>query len=364
MKLNTAKKLTAGALALSMMFAMATPAFAATNAEESPNGGTGSFTMTKVYKVLNPNTTSPSESFTFTVKAVTDGRKTTTFGNGNELKFTTENAMTASTVEGAKEEITIPLGEEGLNITAPGVYYYTIEETDNGTQGVDYDSALTMKVTAGYKEDTDTSLSYWVALVRKADATETNGKYTKADKVGQDEAFVNVYKAGTLTIGKTVTGLEGNHNQLFDFTLTLHGKPDTQITYTLPGDSQTAQEAVVNEQGIATITGIQLKHGQTWSLGNIPYDMTYEITETNATDYEVSVSVDGGNSTALTNTDGSATYNDAKIDAAAESVQFTNHKGGTVDTGVILDNAPYILMLAVVAGGAMTLVIKKRREEE
>lgn len=364
MKLNTAKKLTAGALALSMMFAMATPAFAATNADESPNGGTGSFTMTKVYKVLNPNTTSPSESFTFTVKAVTDGRKTTTFGNGNELKFTTENAMTASTVEGAKEEITIPLGEGGLNITAPGVYYYTIEETDNGTQGVKYDSALTMKVTAGYKDDKDTSLSYWVALVRKADATETNGKYTKADKVGQDEAFVNVYKAGTLTIGKTVTGLEGNHNQLFDFTLTLHGKPGTQITYTLPG-SQAPQEVVVNERGVATITGIQLKHDQTWSLGNIPYDMTYEITETNATDYEVSVSVDGGESVELTNTNGSATYdNVAVIDAAAESVQFTNHKGGTVDTGVILDNAPYMLMLAVVAGGAMTLVIKKRREEE
>lgn len=36
MKLNTAKKLTAGALALSMMFAMATPAFATTAAEDAP----------------------------------------------------------------------------------------------------------------------------------------------------------------------------------------------------------------------------------------------------------------------------------------------------------------------------------------
>ena len=46
-------------------------------------------------------------------------------------------------------------------------------------------------------------------------------------------------------------------------------------------------------------------------------------------------------------------------------IAFTNTLGNTViDTGVILDNAPYMLMLAVVAGGAMTLVIKKRREEE
>lgn len=41
-----------------------------------------------------------------------------------------------------------------------------------------------------------------------------------------------------------------------------------------------------------------------------------------------------------------------------------NKHEGVPDTGVILDNAPYMLMLAVVAGGAMTLVIKKRREEE
>ena len=53
------------------------------------------------------------------------------------------------------------------------------------------------------------------------------------------------------------------------------------------------------------------------------------------------------------------------IDTAKETVTITNNKGNdNIDTGVILDNAPYILMLAVVAGAAMTLVIKKRREEE
>ena len=53
-----------------------------------------------------------------------------------------------------------------------------------------------------------------------------------------------------------------------------------------------------------------------------------------------------------------------KLDSAAETVEITNNNGAMIDTGVILDNAPYILMLAVVAAGAMTLVIKKRREEE
>ena len=52
-------------------------------------------------------------------------------------------------------------------------------------------------------------------------------------------------------------------------------------------------------------------------------------------------------------------------ETGTREVIITNDAGeGEIDTGVILDNAPYMLMLAVVAGGAMMLVIKKRREEE
>ena len=53
------------------------------------------------------------------------------------------------------------------------------------------------------------------------------------------------------------------------------------------------------------------------------------------------------------------TTNGQEITAA-----FTNVKDGEIDTGVILDNAPYIAMLTFVAAGAVFMVIKKRREEE
>ena len=67
MKLNTAKKLTAGALALSMMFAMATPAFAVSGVVPAPH-------ITKKYTVTNAGTSSPAETFTFTAVA-TDVKK-------------------------------------------------------------------------------------------------------------------------------------------------------------------------------------------------------------------------------------------------------------------------------------------------
>ena len=103
---------------------------------------------------------------------------------------------------------------------------------------------------------------------------------------------------------------------------------------------------------------IAVSHGDTITFTNIPYDVTYTVVEDDYTE----------------TTEGAKDYDEAKyefsdehekIDSANDTVTITNNKGDNhIDTGVILDNAPYILMLAVVAGGAMTLVIKKRREEE
>ncbi|MGN0372377.1 MAG: hypothetical protein ACI4F3_06130, partial [Enterocloster sp.] len=52
-----------------------------------------------------------------------------------------------------------------------------------------------------------------------------------------------------------------------------------------------------------------------------------------------------------------------KIDSASEKATVTNTKEGQVDTGIILDNMPYILILAVVAIGAVGFVSKKRSSE-
>ena len=77
--------------------------------------------------------------------------------------------------------------------------------------------------------------------------------------------------------------------------------------------------------------------------------MTYTVEETDKAGYTAEGEVTTAN----------------EFDQAEEDVSIKNTLGdGNIDTGVILDNAPYILMLVVVAGGAMTLVIKKRREEE
>lgn len=51
------------------------------------------------------------------------------------------------------------------------------------------------------------------------------------------------------------------------------------------------------------------------------------------------------------------------IDSASDSVTITNEKEGEVDTGVVLKNMPYILVLAVLAAGVAVFIIRKRRED-
>ena len=114
----------------------------------------------------------------------------------------------------------------------------------------------------------------------------------------------------------------------------------------------------------------QLSHNETFSVQNLPKDIEYSVVEMNG---ETSLA----NGAYITNTAGENTYQVSydnfvngtvgTTEMTGENViatNITNTWGSTIDTGVILDNAPYMLMLAVVAGGAMMLVIKKRREEE
>ena len=51
------------------------------------------------------------------------------------------------------------------------------------------------------------------------------------------------------------------------------------------------------------------------------------------------------------------------IDSTSDSVTITNEKEGEVDTGVVLNNMPFILVLAMLAAGVAVFIIRKRRED-
>lgn len=347
------KKLFAGVVAAAMIATMSFPAFAA---RPTPNvGANGLVTITKNYKVVgSEEKKAPAETFNFTVTpgATVNGAEKTV----EKSEATTIPAMAANSYE--KTVAFTALTEDGtgtftvdvanLNITKPGIYYYTVTETPSNTAGVDYAAdPMIMVITAGYADDgEDSTLSYWVGL---HDSKEFNNK---------NKPFENTYTAGSLKVTKKVTGSLGNKDKKFNIDVTFTapaGKTvKSTITYVNNGEKSIAPAAwtlnTTTNQYEATVT-VELAHKGFVQFNNIPKDVTYIVEEQDYSREEYT-----------------ATYEDSKSGTIANDVKsttITNQRGDdTIDTGVILDNAPYILMLAVVAGGAMTLVIKKRREEE
>lgn len=347
------KKLFAGVVAAAMIATMSFPAFAT---RPTPNvGSDGLVTITKKYTVTgSEEKKAPAETFTFTV---TPGAKV----NGAEKTVEKSEATTIPTMAANSNEKTVAftaLTEDGtgtftvdvanLNITKPGMYYYTVTETPSNTAGVDYAAkSMIMVITAGYADDgEDSSLSYWAAL---HDSTNYNDKNSK---------FENTYTAGSLKVTKKVTGSLGDKDKKFNVDVTFTapaGKTvKSTITYVNNGAESIAPAAwtlnTTTNQYEATVT-VELAHKGFVQFNNIPKDVTYIVEEQDYSREEYTATYEGDKS--------------GTIAHDVKSTTITNKRGDdTIDTGVILDNAPYMLMLAVVAGGAMTLVIKKRREEE
>lgn len=347
------KKLFAGVVAAAMIATMSFPAFAA---RPTPNvGANGLVTITKNYKVVgSEEKKAPAETFNFTVTpgaTVNGAEKTVEKSEATTIPAMAVNsdektvAFTALTEDGTG---TFTVDVANLNITKPGIYYYTVTETPSNTAGVDYAAdPMIMVITAGYADDgEDSTLSYWVGL---HDSKEFNNK---------NKPFENTYTAGSLKVTKKVTGSLGNKDKKFNIDVTFTapaGKTvKSTITYVNNGEKSIAPAAwtlnTTTNQYEATVT-VELAHKGFVQFNNIPKDVTYIVEEQDYSREEYT-----------------ATYEDSKSGTIANDVKsttITNQRGDdTIDTGVILDNAPYILMLAVVAGGAMTLVIKKRREEE
>ena len=53
-----------------------------------------------------------------------------------------------------------------------------------------------------------------------------------------------------------------------------------------------------------------------------------------------------------------------KIDNTADTVTITNNKDATVDTGIMLDSLPYVLLLTVCVVCMVAFFVKKRSARE
>lgn len=388
------KKFFAGVLAAAMMLTVgATAAFAEGPAEPTKSFAdttitrTTPLTLTKNYKVEKG--VAPAEKFEFDIAYVGAYRKGTnvTAPSGSiDAKYADfKNAMLASPnaytedFSWTLEELKVPegIGTFVYKITEkPGTTPTTVYDVDKATLG---DLYMVVSVTHKLKDETSKEIvpndyEYSVALRRyNGTVSASNVEAVSAGKkVSNTNAFTNTYGAGNsvndVTLSKTVHGSFGDLSKTFDFIVKFE-KPASAANVTYGAIVATKSDrSIIIKQGETVIIAegnadavnleygkeytVTMKHNQNVEFSNLPANVTYTMTE------------DGSVAGKLGDYTVTGEKTDGTMGSENAAVEIVNTHDGTPDMGVILDNAPYIALLAIVAIGGVALMLNKRRRDE
>lgn len=176
--------------------------------------------------------------------------------------------------------------------------------------------------------------------------------------ISADTTFYAKYvpASANLTVTKTVTGKLGDTNKAFTFTITKADGTAVNIASANIEISE-ADRAKVEWLDNGKFT---LKDGASITFKNLPSG-EYKIVEDDYIGEKYETSWQIGTDGKVYEKNRTATVT---IGTTEQTVHFTNHRTLEPDLGVLLDTLPYIVILAVVAGGVALLMLRKHRKED
>lgn len=396
------KKFFAGVLAAAMMLTVGATAAFATTPDTISVKKDGSETDAKMFtesdddlvltKTLHVVKGTAPDSMTFSFTVVKQGETTAINGAASNAVFTaTQDEPFVGPDKDYTATTTVQLATVlGNNKDKVGEYSYTITESTPAYLGVTpVDSTLTMKITVvnqldEQKQPIANSYGYYVAL------------YRDNKKVEAKDAFKNSYHSKSLILSKTVHGALADLNK--DFTFTIKFTKDTGVDannlYMGPQVGTLSTNVSIKSEGTATTPlaantyleldkpyTVSLRHNGSLELSNLPAGIKYEVfengSEVNGSDVVLNTTNTSGQNVKYVVTVKDADQNAVsfsnnntvsgqinKENPANVTTAFHNTNNAEPDMGVVLDNAPYIAMLAIVAIGGVALMLNKRRRDE
>lgn len=348
------KKLGAFVLAGTMLLSMGTTVFAAGEPTVPDVNQNGTVPITKEFEMADGLRT-PAATFKFTASPQTQDALPATITN------VTYQAGETGTFKDGKYVIS---KDTAISFTGnwkhAGEYVYTVTETQENMKNVTYDtSSYKLRV---YVINGTNGLEVEKITAQKITAQGASGKTNKI-------LFTNTYTKNdaTLTIEKNTEGDYADKTRKFDF----------EITFTKsPMSDRTTFTGTIGAQSAEYIAGqtktFKLADGEQLVFHNLPVGTTYVVRELAAPDgYKPSVTVVENRTTTVNRT--AAQEGDA-LDTLKEggkknlvgeyenTVTFTNtHQGGVVPTGILMNNLPFILLVAVAIVAFVSLAVIKRR---
>ena len=295
-------------------------------------------------------------------------------GTGS-FQFTTGNSETTT------GEVTLPGTQATLGFDAgdciPGVYTYEISEnsianTDLKDYTVD-DTHYTVYVTV---KNNGSGKAIDSVSVRKTNAPND----TKSTGI----TFVNSLhedKENALSVKKEVTGKYGDKTEAFAFTGTITLPQSTKSTsysgtkYKADGTQYPGNEGTV-EIGANGAVNFSLKDGEYVDFGKLPVGTHYYFQETKAGTDGYTTTIEGADFGNVTSADQNSAASGMvtnqmvagatadELEPSLDNIVFKNDKDGNIDTGVIVNNMPYIALLGASGAGLVVLAASKKRSKK
>lgn len=287
----------------------------------------------------------PKADFTFTVTDGTGDADTQIVDEDDVtpgVQITANNYATGTATQSTKVDIDFNVGA----FTVPGEYTYILNEVDPQIPGMSYDSnAYTLEVTVVNANADDPDGTY---KILGATLTKTGEGSAKTDTI------TNTYSTYDLTLDKVVTGNFGDKTQDFTFTVSFTTNNENATSF-MNGTN------VVNFVDGSAPVEVTLKDGENVKFSGLPADVTYTIVEKEATDYTTTIAGTGVNSS-----DDKTANGDVKVDGSAQdvTVTYTNSRDTTAPTGIMMDIAPYAVLVVIAAAGCFIFLRKRHAKED
>lgn len=414
---KTTRSILSLCLAVIMIAAMATTAFAAqtnfnTKETVSAQDDTDQVVLKKVYELIGDlaNGASFEEEFSVKIEPLTFKNapvgftianmptvgtydsETEVFTNIVKLtgKVTSENVVGTRVYAELTANVDLPdvstsSGIEAGKFPEVGDYYYTVKEVASNTAGVTYDPSTYVLHVQVVKLSTG---SIRLVTMHTATVTTTDGVEKVNMHDSKTDHILNKYSNGSLAITKTVSGNSGDLTKKFGVKVTFTSpegktvKNDISVSgvgvYVESANTDYSESKATNmtvlEAGDDGWTGTKtvvmyMANNEGATFTNIPYGVTYTVQEldyssdgyaapTYTLDKEAGTEegddVDG---------EGWAKIVNGKISDREDTVSIQNSKDTTIDIGVVLEDAPFVMLIVVsVAALGAFLVIRRKRE--
>lgn len=293
-----------------------------------------SVTFTKTVEAED-NTLMPKTAFTFSVvpgaAATGEEGRVIYAGEVDGAGFAAGAETIAFAPEDKENTKSTQIQLDVSKFTKPGIYRYEVTETAGNYDGITYD-------TKTYNLD--------VYVVNGTEGNLVIDGATLNDSTTGDkgQGFTNSYATNNLTVKKVITGNQADMKKEFEFTITINGAEGEQ--YNMENAGKTTP--ITSGENVT----VQLGHNEEVKIYGLSAADTYRVVEEDC-------SADGYTTTIDSSDEKDGLTATGNVDTGDDTVTYTNEKQVTTPTGIMMNIAPYILM--VLAAVVFAVVFLRRR---